>query len=146
MRHLARVLLLTLLFTFTAYSQQAEASAASTETFRLSKVGYVMLGVADVGKSVAFYHEKLGLTVAQQSDDLAFFDAGGVSIVVSSEVGKTPGDSETVFAVDHVQPAYEALTKRGIHFENAPHPLSAAVWAASFRDPDGHVLSLFGPK
>lgn len=146
MRHLARVILLTLFCTLNALGQQADGSAASIDSFRLSKVGYVMLGVADVKKSVAFYHEKLGLTVTQQSDDLAFFDAGGVSIVVSSEVGKTPGDSETVFAVDHVRAGCEALSKRGIHFENAPHPLSAAVWAASFRDPDGHVLSLFGPK
>lgn len=146
MRHIARVVLVVLFCTFNALGQQADGAAARTDSFRLWKVGYVMLGVADVKKSIAFYHEKLGLMVTQQSEDLAFFDAGGVSIVVSSEVGKTPGDSETVFAVDHVQPAYEALSKRGIHFENAPHPLSAALWAASFRDPDGHLLSLFGPK
>ena len=146
MRHIARVVLLTLCCTINALSHRAAASAAPTDSFKLTKVGYVMLGVADVQKSVAFYHEKLGLPVSQQSDDVAFFDAGGVSIVVSSEVGKAPGDSETVFAVEHVRQAFEALNQRGIHFERAPHELSPAMWAASFRDPDGHVLSLFGPQ
>ncbi|WP_109489477.1 VOC family protein [Occallatibacter savannae] len=146
MRHIAHITLLTFFCTCTALSQQPSTSTAPADSFKLSKVGYVMLGVADVQKSVVFYHEKLGLTVTQQSDDLAFFDTGSISIVVSSEVGKAPGDSETVFTVDHVQPAYEALSKRGIHFQSAPHPLTASVWAASFRDPDGHVLSLFGPK
>jgi predicted enzyme related to lactoylglutathione lyase len=25
-----------------------------------------------------------------------------------------------------------------------PHPVSGNSWAASFRDPDGHILSIFG--
>ncbi len=146
MRYFARTLLLTLCCTVNVFSQQTAASPATTDSFRLTKVGYIMLGVADVQGAVAFYHGKLALPVTQQSDDVAFFDAGSVSIVVSSEVGKVPGDSETVFAVEHVQTAFEALSRRGIHFERNPHALSTTVWAASFRDPDGHVLSLFGPK
>ena len=146
MRHIARLALFTLLCTINVFSQQPAGSAAPTDTFKLTKVGYVMLGVADVPKSIAFYHGTLGLPLTQQSDDVAFFNAGGISIVVSSEVGKAPGDSETVFAVGHVQQAFDALSQRGIHFERAPHSLSPAMWAASFRDPDGHVLSLFGPQ
>ena len=96
--------------------------------------------------AIDFYHGKLGLEVSRQSEDLAFFDAGGISIVVSSEVGKTPGESETVFAVDHVQSAFESLSRRGIHFDSVPHQFSEVAWAASFRDPDGHVLSLYGPR
>jgi catechol 2,3-dioxygenase-like lactoylglutathione lyase family enzyme len=140
------MVLLTLLCSLDVFSQQAGTSAVTTDRFHLTRVGYVMLGVADVQRAVAFYHGKLGLPVTQQSDDVAFFNAGSVSIVVSSEVGKVPGDSETVFAVEHVQNAFEALSQSGIRFERVPHALSDAVWAASFRDPDGHVLSLFGPN
>jgi catechol 2,3-dioxygenase-like lactoylglutathione lyase family enzyme len=146
MRQIARLTILALCCTFNSLSQQAISSASPPDSFRLPRVGYVMLGVANVQNAIDFYHGKLGLPVTRQSDDLAFFDAGAISIVVSSEIGKTPGDSETVFAVDHVQAAFESLNGRGIHFDLAPHQLSEVAWAASFRDPDGHVLSLYGPR
>ncbi len=146
MRNILRLTLVLFCCTFSSLSQQASSSATAPDTFRLSKVGYVMLGVRDVKRAIEFYQGKLGLPLTRQSDDLAFFDADGISIVVSTEVGKTPGDDETVFTVDHVEPAFEALKHRGIQFEGQPHPLTATVWAANFRDPDGHVLSLYGPR
>ncbi len=110
------------------------------------KVGYVMLGVAGIQQAVDFYNGKLGLKVTRRSDDVAFFSAGPVSIAVSSEVGREPGDSEVVFAVDHVQGAYEALVRAGVKFDSAPHSLNAKAWVANFRDPDGHRLSVYGPQ
>jgi predicted enzyme related to lactoylglutathione lyase len=38
------------------------------------------------------------------------------------------------------------LEKTGIVLLSKPHPVSGSSWAASFRDPDGHVLSIFGPE
>lgn len=34
----------------------------------------------------------------------------------------------------------------GVKFEHAPHALTESSWAANFRNPDGHILSIFGPK
>jgi catechol 2,3-dioxygenase-like lactoylglutathione lyase family enzyme len=127
-----------------AFAQGEPSSKPSP--VRLDKVGYVMLGVASVPASVAFYHEKLGLEVTMQSGDLAFFNAGTVAIAVSSEVGRKVGDEEVVFVVDHVQAAFDAMSQAGIAFERKPHALTETAWAASFRDPDGHVLSLYGPR
>ncbi len=112
----------------------------------LSRVGYVMLGVADLHTASEFYHGKLGLQQRTTGDDLAFFDAGPISLVVSTEVGRAPGDSEVVFAVDHVDATYEALRKAGVTFHREPHAVAGDSWAASFRDPDGHALSIFGPR
>jgi catechol 2,3-dioxygenase-like lactoylglutathione lyase family enzyme len=140
--------LLALAVTLTANPlfSQAPAVASPSAAFRLSKVTYVMLGVADVHASINFYQGKLGLNATMASNDLAFFDAGTISLVVSSEVGKQPGDSEVVFAVDHVQTAYDALRRAGVAFDHEPHAVTESSWAANFRDPDGHVLSVFGPK
>lgn len=149
MKTTLRILILMLMASGTQHLL-AQASAPDVLTravaFHLSKVTYVMLGVADVSRSLRFYQDKLGLRATAKSEDLAFLDADTISIVVSSEVGKEPGDSEVVFAVDHVQPAYEALRKLGINFEHEPHPLTATAWAANFRDPDGHILSIYGPQ
>lgn len=114
--------------------------------FRLSSVGYVMLGTADIKTATEFYGSKLGLKIVQQTDDVVFFDAGKITIVISTAVGRDPGSTEIVFSVDSVQAAYEALTRQGLVFENTPHQVSGSSWAANFRDPDRHILSLFGPK
>jgi len=33
-----------------------------------------------------------------------------------------------------------------VTFMNEPRPVTGDRWAANFRDPDGHLLSIFGPE
>lgn len=120
--------------------------AIREQQFHLSKVGYVMLGVTDIEAAAQFYGDKLGLKETRQTDDVIFFDAGTISLVISTAIGKEPGATEVVFSVEHVEQAYKALNQAGIKFERAPHPITESSWAANFRDPDGHILSLYGPK
>ncbi len=114
--------------------------------FHLSKVGYLMLGVTDMQKSAAFYRDKLGLKETRQGDDLLFFAVENITLVLSTEVGKEPGATEIVFTVESVQAGYQALKERGVVFSGEPRLISGTSWVANFRDPDGHILSLFGPK
>ncbi|NOT01226.1 MAG: hypothetical protein HOP29_11425 [Phycisphaerales bacterium] len=120
----------------------------------IGKLAAVMIGVTDLDRSLAFYHEKLGLPLQWRHSDanrsLAFLDAQGVIVGLSTEVGKmaTPqaGAMEVVFGVDSVQASYRALTSRGIQFLGEPKQATPTEWVANFRDPDGHLLSVFGPK
>ena len=45
-----------------------------------------------------------------------------------------------------VTAAHAALRARGVEFLNAPRHVTGDQWAANFRDPDGHLLSVFGPE
>ncbi len=117
-----------------------------SEKFRLSRVGYIMMGVANLQAASQFYRDKLGLSMTSQAEDVAFFDAGTVSLVLSTAVGKNPGSTEVVFSVDHVQQAYKALSQAGVTFDRKPRPITDSSWVANFHDPDGHTLSLFGPQ
>ena len=56
------------------------------------------------------------------------------------------GGAEVVFGVDDVTAAHAALTARGVAFLGPPRNVSGDQWAANFRDPDGHLLSVFGPR
>ena len=120
------------------------------EQFRLTKVGLVMLGITDPGKSIAFYRDRLGLKLTTQFEGFAFFDGGGVTLALSSglaqALGKGAGDTEVVFAVEHVRAAYDALRSQGVEFSNEPRVVSPGNFAANFHDPDGHLLSVFGPE
>jgi predicted enzyme related to lactoylglutathione lyase len=53
---------------------------------------------------------------------------------------------EIVFNVEDIQAAHAALSARGVAFRIAPRPVTGDRHAADFRDPDGHALSIFGPR
>ena len=118
--------------------------------FHLSKIGLVMLGVANLEKSVPFYRDRLGMKLTGQFEGFAFFEAGSVSLALSqglaAATGKGPGATEVVFSVEHVRASYDALRSQGVEFVNEPRIISPGNWGANFRDPDGHLLSLFGPE
>jgi len=42
--------------------------------------------------------------------------------------------------------AYAALGERGVKFRIEPRQVAGPNWAANFEDPDGHMLSVFGPE
>ena len=113
-------------------------------------VSNVMLGATDLARSVAFYHETLGLDIRFESPGFAFLDGGGVALVLSEAHARlaTPvaGGAEVVFGVEDVTAAHAALTARGVDFLSPPRNVSGEQWAANFRDPDGHLLSVFGPR
>lgn len=120
------------------------------EQFRLAKISLVMLGITDFDKSIAFYRDRLGLKLSTQFEGFAFFDAGGVTLALSrglaQATGKGAGATEVVFSVEHVRAAYDALRNQAVEFSNEPHTVSPGNWVANFRDPDGHLLSIFGPE
>ena len=61
-------------------------------------------------------------------------------------LGTAPGAVEVVFSVDHVRASYDALRAQGVEFKNEPRPVTGPMWGVNFTDPDGHMLSLFGPE
>ena len=120
-----------------------------SDDFRLSKIGVVMLGVSDMETSKAYYCDTLGLTLSGEHGGFCFLQAGGVTLALSKELGPPLGGRngvEVVFSVDHVREAYEALKAKGVEFCIEPRAVAGPMWATDFRDPDGHILSIFGPE
>ncbi len=116
---------------------------------KLNGVSNVMLGTTDLARSVAFYTETLGLELQFQNEGFAFLGGGGVTLTLSTAHAKlsdpVAGGAEIVFGVDDVNQTHAALSDRGVEFLNAPRNVTGDQWAANFRDPDGHLLSVFGP-
>ena len=116
--------------------------------FKLSQIGVIMLGVKSVSHSLAFYRDELGLTVTSEFEGFAFLGTTGATLVLSEPLararGTTVGATEVVFSVPDVRAAYEGLRARGVEFDNEPRVVTGTMWAANFRDPDGHGLSIFG--
>jgi len=116
----------------------------------LLSISIVMLGASDMDKSVAFYRDKLGLQLTSQNADFAFFDAGGTTLALSrahaQHSSSLIGATEVVFGVEGVKSEYGKLKKNGVNFVDEPHEVRGGEeWTTSFTDPDGHLLSIFGP-
>jgi methylmalonyl-CoA/ethylmalonyl-CoA epimerase len=114
------------------------------------RVDIVMLGVRDIERAVAFYAERLGLTSAGRFEEFAFFEAGGIKLCLSGGLGQArrcdgKEPVEVVFGVAGVRQAFEALRATGVEFLSEPHVVDGVNFVANFEDPDGHLLTLYGP-
>jgi len=113
-------------------------------------IGFVATSDADWAR--AFYGDKLGLKLVEDSQHALVFDAGGTKLRVTP-VEKIVVPPYTVLGlqVDDIAAAVRALTERGVTFARfAGMPQDAlGIWnvadgtkVAWFKDPDGNVLSL----
>ena len=113
-------------------------------------ISHLMLGVSDLERSLSFYRDKLGLTMTRQLAGFAFLDGGGVTLALSKDIwthlGKSAGASQVVFGVPSVKSSYAELRTKGVEFMGEPRNADGTNWVANFRDPDGHLLSIFGPE
>ncbi len=77
--------------------------------FKLHQIGYVMLGVRELPRSVAFYRDKLGLAIKFQIPGFAFLDGGGVTLALAEPLARNNpqlvGGTEVVFSVEDVTAA-----------------------------------------
>ena len=80
----------------------------------LESLKYVMLGAANLERSVSFYRDILGLKVLHQFEGFAFLDTGATTVVLTTDLGKriqlgATFASEIVFGVPSVEAAYREL-------------------------------------
>jgi predicted enzyme related to lactoylglutathione lyase len=114
------------------------------------KITLIALGISDLSKSVAFYRDKVGFELQNQFESIAFFSAGPVTLMLNGGLRRPDrplaGATEIVLAAESVTALRQQLIERGCQFINEPREVTPGSWASTFSDPDGHWLTLFGPK
>jgi len=113
--------------------------------------GYIMLGqvartAGSVEESRAWYRDVLGLPELYAFPGLAFFDLGGVRLMLTEE-GDGAQDSILYLRVPDVHAAKEDLEARGVKFTHAPHMIhrhedGTEEWMTFFEDYEGRPLAL----
>src|ERR1700730_5580280 len=121
--------------------------AQSDTSFGLGRIGQIALTVSDIGRSVAFYRDSLGMRFLFQVPSLAFFDCDGIRLMLSLPEKAAAGSSSVIYyKVADIQQASKTLISRGVAFEGEPHLIAKMpdheLWMAFFRDPDRHLLAL----
>ena len=96
-------------------------------------------------RAVAFYRDTLQVPFLFQFPGLAFFNCGGVRLMLTKPEGNA-GNSVLYFKVADIQAESQALAFRGVKLEREPHLIAKLpdheLWMAFFRDPDGNLLAL----
>ncbi len=114
---------------------------------QLGQIGQISLSVTNIERAVAFYRDSLGLKFLFQFPNLAFFDCGGVRLMLDIPEGSGERHSSVLyFKVSQIEEAFQTLSSRGVPFEGKPHLIAKMpdheLWMAFFRDPDKNILAL----
>jgi methylmalonyl-CoA/ethylmalonyl-CoA epimerase len=117
-------------------------------TFGLKTIGQIAIIVRDLDQAVAFYRDVLGMQFLFQAPNLAFFDCGGVRIMLGP--AETPEfdhpGSILYFKVEDLDAAYSTLAARGVQFRDKPHLIAKLpdheLWMTFFEDLDKNILAL----
>ncbi|MGA9422393.1 MAG: VOC family protein [Rhodanobacteraceae bacterium] len=116
---------------------------------KLSTIGQIAVTVSDVSAALPFYRDALGLKfLFSAGPDLAFLDAGGVRLMLSTPqgAGSVGNNSILYFKVSDILAVHAAIVERGAVSERAPQ-LAARLpdhelWTGFLRDPDGNLVGL----
>lgn len=114
----------------------------------LSQIGQVALRIHDLERTVKFYRDALGLKFLFSTGTMAFFDCGGVRLMLTiperPEFDR-PG-SVLYFKVDDIQASRSTLFDRGVEFIDEPHLIARLpdheLWMTFFKDPSDNLLAL----
>ena len=124
----------------------------STDFTGLSQIGQIAINVQDVERATAFYRDTLGMRFLFAFPGLAFFDCGGVRLMLSrAEDPKLDHPASILYyRVADIEATHQALTARGVRFERGPHLVARMpdheLWLADFYDSEENLLALMAEK
>lgn len=120
----------------------------ATSTVGIKNLGQISINVHDLERATAFYRDVLGLPLLFTAPNLAFFDCGGVRLMLGR--AETPEldhpSSILYFRVAEIKAAHQRLLERGVQFLDAPHVIAPMptydLWMTAFRDSEGNIMEL----
>ena len=120
----------------------------SAQPAGLGPIGQIAIVVHDLDAAVDFYRDKLGMAFLFRVPDLAFFDCGGIRLMLSRpEKPEFDHPSSIIyFKVGDIQAMYQVLRERGVQFDDEPHLIATMdtydLWMAFFRDLDKNLFGI----
>jgi predicted enzyme related to lactoylglutathione lyase len=114
----------------------------------IARLGQVAVGVKDVARATAFYRDVLGLKFLFSAGQLAFFDCGGVRLMLDRPEKPEFDHPSSIlyFSVPDIQAAHQKLRDAGVSIFEVPRIVASMpdhdLWMSFFRDTEGNVMAL----
>ena len=114
----------------------------------LGDIGQIAIVIQDLPRATAFYRDRLGLPFLFEAPGLAFFQAGGVRLMLSRAEDPELDHPASIlyFNVEDILEVHRTLAGRGVRFRQPPHPVHHAgdrsLWIADFEDSERNIFAL----
>ena len=121
---------------------------ASADTLEITGVGQIGINCQDLKRATEFYRDTLGMRMLYEFPGLAFFDCGGVRLMLS-KAEKPEFDhpaSIIYYRVTDIQQTARTLRERGVTLEHEPSVIAKMpdhdLWMCFIRDSEGNFIGL----
>ena len=115
----------------------------------IQSIGQIAIAVTDIYRATSFYKDTLGLTLLfEVPTGLAFFDCGGVRLMLTTLQGERPDHRTSViyYKVEDIHQATKALKEKGVNFIREPQMAAKMdgyeLWNGFLRDPDDNLVAI----
>lgn len=123
-------------------------TSAASGDIAIRQIGQIAINVHHTNRAVEFYRDTLGLKLLFTAGHLAFFDCGGVRLMLTPPERPEFDHPASIlyFKVDDIQSAHARLVQRKVKTESEPHVVARMpdhdLWLAEFRDSEGNIMAL----
>ena len=115
----------------------------------LNQIGQIAIHADDLDRAVAFYRDILGMRFLFQAPSLAFFDCGGVRVMLDAVKETDVPERVTsmvYYKVPDINAAHDELVSKGVAFVSRPHLIAKLpdhdLWMGFFRDSENNLVAL----
>jgi methylmalonyl-CoA/ethylmalonyl-CoA epimerase len=119
---------------------------------RVAGIGQISINAKDLDRATAFYRDRLGLKHLFTVPKMAFFDCGGVRLMLGiAEKPEFDHPSSILYLVtSDIEAVHRTLVSEGVTFEGEPHFVANLgdrdLWLGFFHDSEGNLLALMEEK
>lgn len=122
--------------------------SASVAKISITNLGQIAINAYDVPRATKFYREVLGLPLLFEAGGMAFFDCGGVRLMLGKASSPELDHPSSIlyFRVPDLDSAYQQLVAMKVKIEASPRLIAPMptydLWMAAFRDTEGNIMQL----
>jgi methylmalonyl-CoA/ethylmalonyl-CoA epimerase len=122
--------------------------SAAAASLGITNIGQISIIVKDVERATAFYRDVLGLPLLFSVPGMAFFECGGVRLMlgIASSPEYDHPSSIFYFRVPDIQAGYQRLVEQGVEIVAPPRLIAPMpthdLWMTAFKDSEGNSHQL----
>ena len=122
--------------------------SAATTNLGITNIGQISIIVKDVERATEFYRDVLGLPLLFTVPSMAFFDCGGVRLMLGTASSPEYDHPSSIFyfRVPDIQAGYQRLVEKNVEIVAAPRLIAPMpthdLWMTAFKDSEGNIHQL----
>jgi methylmalonyl-CoA/ethylmalonyl-CoA epimerase len=123
-------------------------AAAAAPSLGIQNIGQISIIVKDVERATGFYRDVLGLRLLFTLPSMAFFDCGGVRLMLGTASSPEYDHPSSIlyFRVADINAGHQHLVEKGTEIVAAPRLIAPMpdhdLWMAAFKDTEGNIHQL----